>query len=602
MIHRDTLLQYGIDYREPKFLTTTMSKYVNITRVHRAIVNLEAWRDEVNFHTSKHIWQFLTLKWRGVSTDDWTDFGELDDKAFWETFMRVRSGEDPNYDPVTGKFRIEGHYHSNVATMRKNTFANRWGAAAYEEEDDSSTGKERWKLNPDYLDHLLSELSKGGSFTEVPLWDIIAWIYRERTFDDDASLDDVKQQFVDQFNLTTEEREKFFTTDPIDHKSETGGDFFQSRPPNRELIEEAAASKHEFDLTNALEDVRRPDEGIRMERDGVHRLLETSNKQVILQGPPGSGKTYMARQIAAEVLGADEVTVENDDALDDFLAEKQWSNISTDGDGIDRETVAEVDSAGGTWDLIQFHPNYTYEDFVRGIVSEVDDTSHQPVFHVENKIFGELAALSEETDTPIVLVIDEINRADLSKVLGELIYALEYRGSTVSTPYEVDGSKNLTVGENIRIVGTMNTADRSIALIDYAIRRRFDFVDVTPEKAVLENYLLEAAPEVAERTLEVFDEIQTLFEDVPDYAVGHAYFMGDSGEEIANKIVFEVLPLLAEYRKEGILPEHVQVELDDWPGTGLPVRHSEPFELVDQLESWLSGASATEIAETEVSE
>lgn len=576
-----------------------MAKYVSVRRVHRSIINLETWRDEVNYHTSKHIWQFLALKWKGVNTEDWTDFGELDDKEFWEEYMRVRNGEDPNYDPVTGEFRIEGHYHSNVATMRKNTFANRWGAAEYEEEDESTTGNERWQLNSDYLDHLISELSKGGSFTKVPIWDVIAWVYREKEFDSDSSLDDVEQQFVSEFNLTSEELERFFTTDPIDHKPETDGDFFQSRPPNRDLIEEAASNKEDFDLTNALEDIQRTEEEIRMERDGVHRLLETSNKQAILQGPPGSGKTYMARQIAADILGADDVTIENEDSLNDFLEGKQWTNISTDGDGITDEEVSEVNTSGGTWDLIQFHPNYTYEDFVRGIVSEVDETSHQPVFQVENKIFGELAELSQETDRPIVLVIDEINRADLSKVLGELIYALEYRDSTVSTPYEIDGSKNLKIGENIRIIGTMNTADRSIALIDYAIRRRFDFVDVTPDESVLQSYLEEEAPEVADRTLEVFNEIQDMFEDMPDYAVGHAYFMGSSGEEIANKIVFEVLPLLAEYRKEGILPEHVQVELDDWPGTGLPVRHSKPFELVDQLESWLSGASATEIADTE---
>lgn len=575
-----------------------MSKYISVRRVHRAIINLEDWSDKVDFQSSKHLWQFLALKWRGVSTEAWTEFGESDDRQFWEEFMRVRSGDDPNYDPVTAEFRIEGHFHSNVATMRKNTFSNRWGAAEYQDDDESPTGNERWQLNDDYLDILTTKLEKGGTYTPAPIYDVIAWMYREREFDEDTTLNEVKQQFINEFNLTDEELSEFLTTDPIDHKPESMGDFFQNRSPNRELIETAAADKEEFDLTNALEDVTRTEEDIRMERDGVYRLLESSNNQVILQGPPGAGKTYMARQVAAQVLGADDPLIEDADRLDEFLEGKQWSNIRQDDDGVSDEEVRNVEDNGGAWDLIQFHPNYTYEDFVRGIVSEVDETSHQPVFQVENKIFGEFAELSEETDEPLVLVIDEINRADLSKVLGELIYALEYRGSTVTTPYEVEGSKTLKIGDNIRIIGTMNTADRSIALIDYAIRRRFDFVDVTPDASVLESYLEDEAPEVKDRTLEVFNQVQSMFTDMPDYAVGHAYFMGEDAEEIANSIVFEVLPLLAEYRKEGVLPEHVQIELDDWPGVGLPVRHARPFELEDQLESWLAGASATEIADT----
>ena len=130
--------------------------------------------------------------------------------------------------------------------------------------------------------------------------------------------------------------------------------------------------------------------------------------------------------------------------------------------------------------LIQFHPSYTYEDFVRGIVVEV--SNGQPAYIVKNKVLAEFA--EKAIDNPkakFVLIIDEINRANLSSVLGELIYALEYRGQSVNTLYELDGEREIKLPNNLFIIGTMNTADRSVGHIDYAIRRRFAFESVLPQ-------------------------------------------------------------------------------------------------------------------------
>ena len=133
-----------------------------------------------------------------------------------------------------------------------------------------------------------------------------------------------------------------------------------------------------------------------------------------------------------------------------------------------------------------------------------------------------------------MLIIDEINRAHLAAVMGELIYGLEYRGSPVSTLYAVDTSRNLIVPPNLKIISTMNTADRSIGHIDYAIRRRFVFVPVTPDPEVIT-----CQPHVDEATrgcaLTLFAAVAKLFDSkdgclAPDFykddvQIGHTYFL-----------------------------------------------------------------------------
>jgi hypothetical protein len=160
-----------------------------------------------------------------------------------------------------------------------------------------------------------------------------------------------------------------------------------------------------------------------------------------------------------------------------------------------------------------------------------------------------------------VLIIDEINRANLSSVLGELIYALEYRDEKVESMYMVDKENKLILPQNLYIIGTMNTADRSVGHIDYAIRRRFAFVDVLPEK-------LEDNNEIWFNT-SAYDAVEKLFSktnvsadfDVKDIQIGHSYFIvkkedakPEEKEAIFKmKIKYEVIPILNEYVKDGIL-------------------------------------------------
>jgi len=151
-------------------------------------------------------------------------------------------------------------------------------------------------------------------------------------------------------------------------------------------------------------------------KEEIEKLLEYK-KQVILQGAPGTGKTYIAKEIAKEMT-----------------------------------------KEGGEWKIIQFHPSYTYEDFVRGIVTEVDKEG-KISYKVVNKILADFAKNAKDNpQKKFVLIIDEINRANLPSVLGELIYALEYRGEEVETMYNhPEYGQKISLPESLYIIGTMNT-------------------------------------------------------------------------------------------------------------------------------------------------
>ena len=185
-----------------------------------------------------------------------------------------------------------------------------------------------------------------------------------------------------------------------------------------------------------------------------------------------------------------------------------------------------------------------------------------------------------------VLIIDEINRANLPAVLGELIYALEYRGDKVESMYDIDGDKSLVLPPNLLIIGTMNTADRSVGHIDYAIRRRFAFVDVLPTmqpirdagkeyfKKVSSLFIknIDAVVNGSNQILESSDYLAADFRP-EDVWLGHSYFItkekdenGQPLDEVAQmkiKLRFEIAPLLKEYVKDGILYPTAQKTIDE---------------------------------------
>ncbi|WP_158068361.1 McrB family protein [Serinicoccus sp. CNJ-927] len=280
-------------------------------------------------------------------------------------------------------------------------------------------------------------------------------------------------------------------------------------------------------------------------------------RQVVLQGPPGVGKTYLARRyIDWATSGRAE-----DSRLQGILADLPANERRPE------DIAAEVIRRGlsTVWDIVQFHPGYDYTDFVRALVAEPVEGG--VTFTPRHKIFSLMASVGQELATAgsnaePVLILDEINRGDIANIFGELLYALEYRDEAVATPYTVDGHASITVPGSLALVGTMNTADRSIAVIDYALRRRFVFLDLPASAAPIaghSGYPSDSAKRAALRLFELTDD--ALASTSPGLRVGPSYYLVDGADEaeclqrLAGRYVYEVLPLLHEYALEG--------ELDD---------------------------------------
>jgi 5-methylcytosine-specific restriction enzyme B len=247
-------------------------------------------------------------------------------------------------------------------------------------------------------------------------------------------------------------------------------------------------------------------------------------KNVVLQGAPGVGKTYIAKRLAYALVGAnDPLRIE----------------------------------------MVQFHQSYSYEDFIQGF--RPNPKGH---FDLKSGIFHQFcrrAQREEATGKPYVFIIDEINRGNLSKIFGELMMLIEpdKRGKEHAIPlaYSQDADERFYIPENLHLIGMMNTTDRSLAMVDYALRRRFRFITLRPEfsSEAFRDFLADAGVD-SELVKIIVARMNALNEVIaadtknlgPGYQIGHSYFCPRNGIKPGNDwyhriIESEIMPLIQEY-------------------------------------------------------
>lgn len=239
-------------------------------------------------------------------------------------------------------------------------------------------------------------------------------------------------------------------------------------------------------------------------------LLER-NPNLILYGPPGTGKTFYINQL------------------------KEYFDHS---------------------EIITFHQSYSYEQFVEGITAKVEETTGQLIYEVEEGVFKNISEFARNNaDQKVALFIDEINRGNISKIFGELITLIEQskrenatEETLVKLPYS---KKNFSVPKNLYIIGTMNTSDRSVALIDIALRRRFSFFEIVPNFSYFDG-----TEDKIKSTIQAIKNINDVIKKTIDkeHIIGNSYFFSllnktesELDEQIKYIWLYQILPLLQEY-------------------------------------------------------
>ncbi|ANV84895.1 hypothetical protein AWQ21_11210 [Picosynechococcus sp. PCC 7003] len=227
-------------------------------------------------------------------------------------------------------------------------------------------------------------------------------------------------------------------------------------------------------------------------------------KNIVLHGAPGTGKTFIATKFAQYL----------------------------------------VTKSDGFVEILQFHPAYTYEDFIQGLRPKVDESGNL-VYKIVAGRFLEFCKKARQRTGKCILIIDEINRSNLSAVFGELMYLLEYRNQAI----RLSGSNELfSIPENVYIIGTMNTADRSIALVDHALRRRFAFIELFPDYNVLRKWHEQNETEFnVEPLINVIEKVNIAIGD-HHYHLGISFFLDQNlNENLPDIWELEIYPYLEKY-------------------------------------------------------
>ena len=276
-------------------------------------------------------------------------------------------------------------------------------------------------------------------------------------------------------------------------------------------------------------------------------------KNMILYGPPGTGKTYHTLLYAVAVIEEKSLSDIVNEPLEDII--KRYHHYKADG----------------LIEFTTFHQSYSYEEFIEGIRpvmnSDSDDTISDVKYIVSSGLFKNFCDRAKQSiQTNHVFIIDEINRGNIAKIFGELITLIEpskrigqIEGTYALLPYS---KSPFGVPNNVYLIGTMNTADRSIATIDTALRRRFQFKAMQPDPTLLDGVCVEELS-IKELLSHMNQKISVLYDR--EHTIGHAYFMplknNPTVEMLASIFKSAILPLLQEYFYEDY--EKIRLVLGD---------------------------------------
>lgn len=486
-----------------------MSNFVNVERIKSAIIRLSDWRGTVKQQSVAHIFPLLALLEKGVSTTTKKVFEESDDFDFFDRYCKAGgNSERPYFDPFGREFRIASHPHSNIATARKNTFQNRWRAAFL----DTESGKSEWKLTDQFAETFASKLFRSNE-SRINVIDLACWLFREVAFPDNASSDTLLEKFRERFPMSDSDFDTLFQYQPEPSESL----FVKVAPTALEIdqlvnslafasasamgAKKIIAQKFEENLNDGLSD----DDPILAEVKG---LLGIGTSGIILRGAPGTGKSWYADRIALSL---------------------------SDGD---RNRIFRV----------QFHPSFTYEDFFDGYCPSEATKSG---FEVTGKVFRKAIEKAITTEGPVVLLIDEINRGNTSKIFGEALTYIEQGWRDVKFVPRLS-KEETSVPRNLIVLATMNPHDRSITPLDMALLRRFDHIEIPPNAETAINFLTDAGMPASHAALvaEWFNKLQNLL----PFGIGHTFFLNVADEGKLGLVWrYRILPfceLILEYEPQ----------------------------------------------------
>lgn len=308
--------------------------------------------------------------------------------------------------------------------------------------------------------------------------------------------------------------------------------------------------------------------------DKVDGLWSHDKKFLILSGPPGVGKTRSAEDyIYKKVEQYSPSTAVEQARVSSLFPDFRTKVYSS------TEISIKLAESGVkfVWDLAVLHPQYSYEDLIRGY--KVFSLEKSSTLKVREGLLGFMARVVEELEKSLgndeapkgVLILDEINRAPIGQLFGEAIYALDRRGAETTTPYELEGHGcTLSIPSSLMILGTMNSIDRATSGFDYALRRRFANVSVTPSLKAVEDVWSSLDPKIQSIGPKLFSIVKSLVVEseqigtIPkeELVLGHAYFIPPSAKSknasatikwLVFSYLYQVFPTLLDYLEQGLL-------------------------------------------------